>query len=117
MDYVLTNIVTGEKYLCNDEKWEYVLKLALDREWEAEGTRLDFYRTLDKLEDELSGFMDLFILVNAHMAWVQWDGRYTDKEGQIVSESDAYNLYLALEGTETDPKMLAFLKAGGFMID
>ncbi len=117
MDYVMTSLITGEKYRCSEDSWKYALQTAIEREWEPEGTHLDLYQLIDRLEDQYSNFTPLFLVLTAHMECIQWNGNYTDREGQIVSESDAYSMYLALEGSGCDSDLTAFLMKGSFRIE
>lgn len=118
MNYYLISISDGSTYACSEKFWLDVLSLARGRDWEPEGTYIDIQMEIDDVWDERQNYdMNLFLIASSHMKSLEWDkNNYTDKSGQVVAESDAYNMYVALNGTDTDPKLLEFLKKNGFRI-
>ena len=87
MGYDLKNI-NGKEFRFNSFIWPEVLNLAMYFGWKPKGTYLPDHaiKIPDASNDE------------EHIRNIQlsWDGRYTDKKGQIVTEEDTYNLAFAL---------------------
>jgi len=118
MNYYLISISDASVYTCSEELWLDVLSLARKMDWEPEGTYIDIQMEIDDVWDERQNYdMNLFLICNSHMKSLEWDNsNYIDKSGQVVTESDAYNMYMALNGTDTDMNLLEFLKKNGFRI-
>jgi hypothetical protein len=116
MSYTLISISTNTRFTCSDEFWLSALEAARRSGWEPEGTALDLYDQIDRMEETQPYFMDMFLLISAHMACLQWDGNYVEREGQIVSDEDAHYLHLALGGGKSGSEFLDFLQGGKFTI-
>jgi hypothetical protein len=69
----------------------------------------------DAMADYLYNLWMIFYVSREMFAW---DGNYIEKKNQIVSESDAYYLMLALEKEWASPDrgFLDFLNSGAFRI-
>lgn len=117
MGYKLTNLSTGETYCCTDIFWTDLLKQATASGWQPKGTRLSLEREMeDTLDDAYGRMYNLFLVIAAHARCLEWDGNYTDKENQIVSQADISNLLEELIYIGTDPVFLDFLEKGPFEI-
>ena len=117
MRYILVNIDSGEPFFCEGEGWPSMLASARERGWEPEGTRYDFFRGLEDHFDEGDDEMGrLFTLIQVNDRLLGWDGNYLDKENQVVTEDDAWNLRSALRLTPVKDDILRFLGKGSFRI-
>lgn len=108
----------NEFYSIDDEEWIRVLDEARRGDWAPEGTYLDFEYELDTMWDDMFSYdYRLLLTLTAHMRCLEWNGaNYTDTENQIVSDNDAYNMYVALMYSDVDQAFLDFISAGGFRI-
>lgn len=117
MAYVFSSLDASRKVECGDSDWHSILEIARGRDWEPEGTTMDFQYLVDDLWDEDSDYsLNLKLMLEAHMMALGWRGGYTEKENQVISESDAYALYLSLDGTSVDGALLELLGSGAVRI-
>ena len=119
MGYRLENTSTHQSVTCPDEHWRLLLEAARASGWEEEGTQYDFEYGVDEIYDGMADYLfNLWMIFHVSREMLEWNGNYTDKKGQVVSESDAYGLMQALEKTPhaDDRGLLDFLNIGPFRI-
>ena len=119
MAYTFLNINTLKTFTCGEEEWTRILAAARAGGWEEEGTQFNFACEVDDAYDPMVDYLyNLWMIFYLSREMFEWDGNYTDKKNQVVSESDAYYLMLALEKewTSTDRGLLDFLNSGPFRI-
>ncbi len=117
MAYHLLNIETSEYYYSDEQEWVTAINIALQNEWDCDGTIFDvMYETEEQCfdnDDPLHFFYALNISTNEAL---YWDGNYFEKRNQIVSYEDTIYLAMALNGTDTNPELIEFIKKGSFRI-
>jgi len=117
MPYLLTSVNENVTCKCDDPYWVRVIDLAREEGWQPDGTMYNFDSRVDELTDEMyDPLYNLFFVVMCFNEIWQWEGSYTEKENQIVTDEDAYYLRLALQGTGTDEELMRFLEKGSFRI-
>lgn len=119
MAYTLENTVTHQSVTCPDERWLLLIEAARANGWEEEGTQYDFAYEIEEVHDAMADYLyNIWMIFHVSREMFEWNGNYTDKKGQVVSESDAYCLMQALEGTPyaDDRGLLDFLNSGPFRI-
>lgn len=119
MAYTFQNINTNQTCCCGDEDWVRYLDDARAAGWEAEGTIFDFAREVDDSYDDMNDYLfNLWMIIHVSREMFEWDGNYTEKKNQLISESDAYYLMLALEKGPVPPgrEFLDFLNSGPIRI-
>lgn len=119
MGYKFENIATHQSYTCSDGRWRLLLETARTNGWDEEGTRYDFTYEVDEIYDPMIDYLyNLWMIFHLSREMFEWDGNYTEKKGQVVSESDAYYLMQALASAiGPDERGLAdFLNSGSFRI-
>lgn len=119
MSYTFLNINTLQSFTCDDDAWLRYLETARAGGWEAEGTQFDFASEVDDAYDPMVDYLyNLLMIFYVSREMLEWDGNYTDRKNQVVSESDAYYLMLALEKEWASPDrgLLDFLNSGPFRI-
>jgi hypothetical protein len=117
MSYLLLNIEKNTGYIVEDELWITVIKAAKDNYWEPEGTLYNFELNLDEYIDDCDDQMHIvFSTILANNEYYSWDGNYIEKKGQIVSESDSYQLFESLIESGLDNNLVEFIGLGSFLI-
>ncbi len=118
MAYTFLNLNTLQSFTCGEEEWQRLLEAAHAGGWEEEGTEFDFACEVDDAYDSQVDYLyNLLMIFYVSREMFEWDGNYTEKKNQIVSESDAYYLMLALEKEPAaDRGLLDFLNSGPFRI-
>ncbi len=117
MTYVFASLDGAKMVECEDLDWHSALESARDREWDPEGTALDFQYQLDQAWDDTVDYtVNLMLMIQVHMSVLGWNGSYTEKENQIISESDAYSLYRSLDETFAGADLLKLLAGGAVRI-
>ncbi len=119
MSYTFLNINTLQTFTCGDDLWIGHLESARANGWDEEGTRFDFTCEVDDAYDPMVDYLyNLWMIFYVSREMFAWDGNYTGKKNQVVSESDAYCLMQALEKEWTSPDrgLLDFLNSGPFRI-
>lgn len=117
MPYVFASLDGTRRVECGENEWRKALETARARDWDPEGTRIDFQFQVNEVWDD--GFdytWNLKRMLEVHMMATGWDGNYTEKENQIISESDAYALYCSLDETLVSPALLELLGGGAVRI-
>jgi hypothetical protein len=118
MEYTFINIETNESYTCSEELWLNALDTARKNDWEPMGTRFDRGLALEDAfdeDDEESFRLYMFILINNE--FLTWDGNYTEKSDQIVTETDTGNLLESLVyESRIDESLIDFIGKGSFRI-
>ncbi|MDY0361249.1 MAG: hypothetical protein RBR08_07340, partial [Desulforegulaceae bacterium] len=98
MNYHLESLISKEKFCLSEEQWINALEFAKNNGWDPAGTILDFENELDMLwDDSQSRMYNLWMVLTCHNSCHEWDGSYTEKQNQIVSDNDSYELMLSLE--------------------
>lgn len=117
MSYVFTSIHENTTCTREDRYWVRLLDTARDEGWQPDGTLYDFDFQVDDLTDELyDPAYNLFFVVMCFNEIWQWDGSYTEKENQVVTDEDAHYLRLALQGAWDDEELMCFFEKGSFRI-
>lgn len=117
MAYVFVSLDGTRKVECGDSDWHCALETARGRDWEPEGTTIDFQYQLDELWDDKNDFTwNLMLMLQTHMIALGWSGSYTEKENQVISVYDAYSLYLSLDETSAGVDLLGLLASGAVRI-
>lgn len=117
MVYVFTSLDGTKHAECGEEEWRNALDSARERDWEPEGTRIDFQFQVEEVWDDRFDYTwNLKRMLEVHMMAMGWDGNYTEKENQIISESDAYALYCSLDETLVSRALLELLGGGAVRI-
>ncbi len=117
MAYVFASLDGARRVECGDSEWHSVLETARGRDWEPEGTTIDYEFQVEEVWDDKNDYTwNLMLAFQAHMMALGWNGSYTEKENQVISESDAYALYLSLDRTSADGALLELLSAGAVRI-
>ena len=76
---------SNKEFRLNSSGWPEVMNLAIFFGWEPKGTYLQYYSV--RVPDGLDISDEEYIRKNQE----SWDGSYTDNEGQLVTENDAFN--------------------------
>ena len=87
--------------------------------WDEEGTQYDFSYEVDEEYDAMVDYLyNLWMILHLSREMFAWDGNYTEKKNQVVSDSDAYYLMQALAETwqSEDRGLLEFLERGSFAL-
>ncbi len=117
MKYVLLQIDSGESLHLDKDYWLKIIKTAEQEGWEPEGTRFDLMFELDDaFSDSDDEMYKLFQYITKNNDYIEWNGNYTDKANQVISEPDAYYLYQAIEGVIDDPPLHDILMKGNLRI-
>jgi hypothetical protein len=119
MAYTLRNLNTHQAFACGDGQWIRLLETARANGWNEEGTRFDFAFEVDETYDTMVDYLyNLWMICYLAREMFEWNGNYTDKRNQVVSESDAYYLMQSVEKTwaTNDRGLLDFLGIGSFRI-
>lgn len=117
MSYILLQIDSGKSIELVEEYWREILTTGEREGWEPEGTAFDFIFQLDEAIDEGDDEMHrLFNYILCNNDFITWNGSYTEKENQIISESDAYCLFQAIEDVIDDEALHAILREGNLRI-
>lgn len=117
MKYTLLQIDSGNSIHIDDDYWHKILETARKEGWEPEGTQFDLMFELDEaFNDDDNEPYRLFQYVMKNNDYNEWDGNYTDRENQIISEPDAYYLFQAIEGIIDDPPLHEMLMKGNIRI-
>jgi len=119
MAYTLQNLDTRQMFTCGDDQWLRYLETARANGWNEEGTRYDFAYEVDETYDSMVDYLyNLWMIFHLSREMFEWNGNYVEKRSQVVSESDAYYLKMALEKTwvSDDRDLLEFLDCGTFRI-
>jgi hypothetical protein len=119
MGYRLENMTTRQSIACTDERWRLLIETARANGWDEEGTRYDLTYELEESYDPMVDYLyNLWMIFHLSREMFDWDGNYIDKKGQVVSESDAYNLMQTLRETADadDGALLVFFNSGSFRI-
>jgi len=115
--YILISTNLNSAYFCEDNIWISILELAKSHGWQPKGSRYDISFELDEnIADEDDDMMKLFTWVSLNSRFINWDGNYIEKENQIVTERDAFNLMNSLKNSFIDEKFMEFLMGGSFRI-
>ena len=88
-EYVFKN-ASGKEFRFELRQWSRLLTVAMFFGWKPWGTYLQDFTI--RVPDGLD-ISDEEYIRKTHESW---DGRYTDKEGQLVTEGDAFNLAYVL---------------------
>ncbi len=98
MGYRIENIITHQSAACREDRWRGLLEAARGNGWDSEGTSYDFAYEVDEAYDDMADYLyNLWMIFHVSREMFEWDGNYTDKKGQVISESDAYRLMQSLE--------------------
>jgi hypothetical protein len=119
MAYLFEQIETHRTITCEDDEWHGHLAAARGNGWDEEGTRYDFPYQVDEEYDSMTDYLyNLWMILHLSRELFAWDGNYTEKKNQVVSDSDAYYLSQALAGAwqSEDRNLLEFMEAGSFRI-
>jgi hypothetical protein len=117
MNYHLESLISKEKFTISDEKWIKALDFARENGWQPLGTILDFESELDILwNDSQDRMYNLWMVLTSHNACHEWDGNYIQKQDQIVSDTDSYELMLSLEMSEEFRELASFISGIPFKI-
>jgi hypothetical protein len=117
MNYTFINIEKNEIYSCSKELWLEAIKTAQNNGWEPSGTIYNRLIALnDAYDDDDEESFRLFMYIVVNNAFLTWDGNYTDRADQIVSEIDANNLYESLIYAKIDDSLFDFIGKGSFII-
>ena len=119
MPYQLQQIRSHRTFTSSDDEWLGWLAEARRNGWDEEGTQYDFPYQVDEEYDAMVDYLyNLWMILHLTREMFAWDGNYTEKKNQVVSESDAYYLMQALAGTwqSADRGLLEFLGEGPFRI-
>jgi hypothetical protein len=119
MPYLLQQLESHRTVTCSNEEWLRCLAGACANGWDGEGTEYDFPYQVDEEYDDMVDYLyNLWVIMHLSREMFAWDGNYTDKKNQVVSESDAYYLAQALADARppADRGLLDFLLQGSFRI-
>ncbi len=117
MTYVFASLDGRKRAECGEKEWKAALDSARARDWDPEGTRIDFQFQVDEVWDERFDYTwNLKRMLEVHMMATGWDGNYIEKENQIISESDAYALFCSLDETLVSRALLELLAGGAVRI-
>lgn len=117
MNYHLELIYSKEKFEISKEKWVRALGFAKENGWQPAGTYLDYDTELDDFWDEDQGNMyQLWMVLTALNSCHEWNGNYTEKRNQIVSDKDSYELMLSLEINDEFLDLAVFIGGTSFKI-
>jgi hypothetical protein len=119
MPYRLEQIQTHRTLTCSDDEWLACLAEARRNGWDEEGTQYDFAYQVDEEYDAMVDYLyNLWMIMHLSREMFAWDGNYTEKKNQLISDSDAYCLGQALAGTwqSGDRGLLEFLGEGPIRI-
>ena len=117
MDYHLELIYSKEKLTISREKWISALDFAKNNGWQPAGTYLDFNKELDLLwNDDFDEMYNLWMVLTSHNSCHEWEGSYTEKEDQIVTDNDSYELMLSLEISNDFSHLASFIGGTAFRI-
>lgn len=117
MEYHLEQLYSKEKFSISQSKWLKALNFAKDMGWHPAGTVLEFEKELDDLWDEdQSRMYNLWMVLMSQNACTQWEGSYTEKENQIITDTDSYELMLSLEMSEEFVDLAGFIGGTAFRI-
>jgi hypothetical protein len=119
MSYLFQQLESHRTLACSDEEWNRCLAEARRNGWDEEGTQYDFSYQVDEEYDAMVGYLyNLWMIMHLSREMFAWDGNYTEKKNQVVSDSDAYYLMQALAETwlSEDRGLLEFLGTGSFRI-
>ena len=119
MAYLFEQLETHRTITCEEDEWLLFLAAARSNGWDEEGTRYDFPYQVEEEFDSMTDYLyNLWMILHLSKEMFAWDGNYTEKKNQIVSDSDAYYLAQALTGTRQlkDRDLLEFMEAGAFRI-
>lgn len=117
MAYVFASLDGMRHVECGENEWLKAIDAALSRDWEPEGTKIDVHYQVEELwEEYLDYTWNLMRMCEVHMMAITWEGSYTEKEDQIISESDAYALYCTLDETLVSRALLDLLAGGAVRI-
>jgi len=119
MAYLFEQLETHRTITCEEDEWLLFLAAARSNGWDEEGTRYDFPYQVEEEFDSMTDYLyNLWMILHLSKEMFAWDGNYTEKRNQIVSDSDAYYLAQALTGARQlkDRDLLEFMEAGAFRI-
>lgn len=119
MSYLFQQLESHRTHTCGDDEWNRCLAEARRNGWDEEGTQYDFSYQVDEEYDAMVDYLyNLWMLMHLSREMFAWDGNYTEKKNQVVSDSDAYCLMQALAETwqSEDRGLLEFLGTGSFRI-
>lgn len=117
MAYVFASLDGLKRVECGEEEWRKALEEAGSLGWSPEGTRFDFQYQVEEIWDGgLDYAWNLLRMVETHMMALGWNGNYTEKENQIISESDAYELSLYIDSAIVGQELLDLLGEGAVRI-
>lgn len=119
MAYLFEQLETHRTITCEEDDWLGYLSTARGNGWDEEGTQYDFpYQVDEEYDSMVDRLYNLWMIFYLSKEMLAWDGNYTEKKNQVVSESDAYYLAQALSGVwqSGDRSLLQFMEAGGFRI-
>ena len=122
MAYLLTCIETNEVIVVDDHVWREALRVAEENGWEPAGTMYDIATVLDdwcneEWENTTSPINSILIIIQHVSLNNDWDGNYTDRENQIISEADANYLAYYIDGNGFDDALIEFLNSGSIRIN
>ena len=119
MAYLFEQLETHRTITCEEDDWLGYLAAARGNGWDEEGTQYDFpYQVDEEYDPMVDRLYNLWMIFHLSKEMIAWDGNYTEKKNQVVSESDAYYLAQALSGVwqSEDRSLLQFMESGGFRI-
>jgi len=117
MKYTLLQIESGESLTLDEEQWLTILETAQKEGWDPEGTRFDLFFEMDEaFEEDDDELYRLFSYLTLNSDYVEWDGNYTDRANQVISETDAYYLFKATEDVIDTPPLFSLLAKGSIRI-
>lgn len=115
--YILINLNTNDGISCSNELWATILSTGRKYGWKPEGTVYDFIFELDDTFDEDDdALLQALTVIMINNRRLDWNGSYLEKENQIVTNSDAEALCLAIKNTGLDPDIILFIQQGSFRI-
>jgi hypothetical protein len=119
MPYQLQQIHSHRIFTCSDDEWLACLDEARRNGWDEEGTQYDFsYQVDEEYDGGVDYLYNLWMILHLSREMLAWDGNYTEKKNQLISDSDAYYLRQALDETwrPEDRGLLDFLGEGPIRI-
>ncbi|MCB9481381.1 MAG: hypothetical protein H6681_06200 [Desulfobacteraceae bacterium] len=117
MNYHLESLISKEKFIISKEKWLKALEFAKQNGWSPLGTILDFESELDLMwNEDQSRMYNLWMVLTCHNSCHEWEGSYTEKENQIISDTDSYELMLSLEMSDEFAELAQFVAGISFRI-
>jgi hypothetical protein len=117
MTYVFASLDGRKRAECGEKEWKAALDSARARGMEAGRNEIDFQFQVDEVWDDRFDYTwNLKLMLEVHMMATGWDGNYTEKENQIISESDAYALFCSLDETLVSRALLELLAGGAVRI-